>query len=144
MDSYREWLKFRKKFPKYPSSWYFNILDLLKLLQSNFSIWRIFPKNLILMAGKIQFGMELSILKCLFVIYYYHVLQLNRIQYNEQGTLYTNTKTVCFGLSPIFRDTIKYVRRSSQSSRSVTVRQGTQWSWKFILFISVHWYHCII
>jgi hypothetical protein len=45
-------------------------------------------------------------------------------QYNEQGTLYTNTKTVCFGLSPIFRDTIKYVRRSSQSSRSVTVRQG--------------------
>jgi hypothetical protein len=32
-------------------------------------------------------------------------------KYNEQGTLYTNTKTVSFGLSAIFRDTIKYVRR---------------------------------
>jgi len=46
-------------------------------------------------------------------------------QYNEQGTFYTNTKIVCFGLSAIFRDTIKYVRRSSQSSHSVTVQQGT-------------------
>lgn len=77
------------------------------------------------MAGTLQFGMELSIQKCLFVIYYYHALQLLIKQCNEQGTLYTNTKRVCFGLSATFRDTIKYVRRSSQLSRSVNVRQGT-------------------
>jgi len=46
-------------------------------------------------------------------------------KYNEQGTLYANTKIVCFGLPAAFRDTIKYVRRSSQSSHFVTVQQGT-------------------
>lgn len=95
-DSYREWLKFRKKFPKYPSSWAFSILE---LLWSHFSICRVFPKNLILMAGKLQFGMELSILKCLYVIYYYHILQLNQTIQWTRHTLYKYQNSLFWPIS---------------------------------------------